>query len=688
MKMRMTLAIVAVLAGASCATCVVAAPAEKPRAAVGNWGVDLAGMDTSIKPGDDFFGYVNGKWVASEVIPEDRTWMGTIPALRILSEERMKALVAGLAARDPASLNSEEHQILDLFNAYVDTVAIEAHGLKPAETDLKYLASLKTEEDVARAMGAVGRGTTSIFGTYISTNIKSSNAYVTYVAQSGLGMPDRDYYLKDDAALAETRAAYKIFLAKMLTLTGARNAAERAQAVFDLETKIAKVQWPAADRRDADKTYNATTIAGLATYAPGFAWAAFFDVQGISAKGPGGDRVIVLNENTAFPPLAKIFAATPVAVWRDYLTINYLHNYSAFLPARFDDADFEFYGKALSGKTKQLPRATRAVHLLDTRLGHPFGKLYVAKYFPPESKAKMEVLVGNLLKAYDADIRGLSWMTPVTRAKALDKLHAFTPHIGYPDKWRDYSGLRIERGGLLGDIERSDEFEWRFTLDRIDSPVDRNEWEMTPPTVNAEYRPDFNSIFFPAAFLQAPVFDPNADAAVNYGAIGAVIGHEISHGFDDQGSKFDGDGNLKSWWTDEDRKAFEARTAQLGAQYDSYEGLPGLNVNGQLTMGENIADLAGLTIAYNAYHISLGGKTPAKLDGFSADQRLFLSFAQYYRAKMRDGFQRQLLLSDPHSPVQFRTIGAPRNVDAWYGAFGVKPGDKYYLAPADRVRLW
>ncbi|MGN6149542.1 MAG: M13 family metallopeptidase [Rhizomicrobium sp.] len=675
-------------AGGGCLAMAVASAQDKPHAAIGAWGFDTAGMDGAVKPGDDFFRYANGKWFAGEQIPADRTWMGVIPRLRIRSEEHMKALVAGLEARDPASLTPEERQMRDFYDSYVDTKAIEAAGLKPVEKDLKHLAALKTHDDVARAMGVPDVQAGSFFATFVATDIKNSSAYVMYANQSGLGMPDRDYYIRDDKALAETRDAYRKYLATMLTLSGAKDADTRAGAVFDLETQIARVSWAAADRRDADKTYNPMTISELEAYAPGFAWKDYFAAQGLSTKGPRGDRIVVLSENTAFPPLAALFAKTPVPVLRDYLTIHYLHNYAPYLPARFDDADFAFYGKVLDGKTQQLPRDTRAMHELDNRFGHPLGKLYVAKYFTPDAKAKVEALVDNLLKAYDADIRQLDWMTPATKEKALEKLHAFRPHIGYPDKWRDYSGLRIVRGDLIGDVQRSDLFQWRFALDRIDQPVDRNEWDLTPPTVNADYRPDLNSIFFPAGILQPPVFDPNADDAVNYGAIGAVIGHEISHGFDDQGSKFDAAGNLKSWWTDEDRKAFDARTDALSAQYDSYEPLPGLHVNGKLTLGENIADVAGLTIAYNAYHISLGGKPAPVIDGYTGDQRLFLAYAQYYRAKMRDSFQRQLVLSDPHSPVQFRAIGTPRNLDTWYAAFGVKPGDKYYLPPEKRVRLW
>ncbi|HUJ59772.1 MAG TPA: M13 family metallopeptidase [Kofleriaceae bacterium] len=664
----------------------VADPA--PHARFGAWGVDLASMDTSVKPGDDFFRYANGKWLASAVIPPDRTSAGAFQDLQILSEDRMKELARELDATPPDKLDDEGRKLRDLYDAFEDTRRIEANGLRPIEPDLRYFASLATLEEVARAMGTRERATDALFRTGVTPDAKASTRYVVTIAQAGLGMPDRDYYLKDDPALATTREAYKKYLATMLGLTGAKDAARRADAVFKLETEIAKAHWPAAARREADKVYNPMTIAELTAYAPGFPWAAYFSAQGVATEGPHGPRKLVVRENTAFPEMAKVFAATPIEVWRDWLVTHYLHDVADYLPARFDDADFAFYGKVLGGQEKQLPRDTRGVHLLDERLGHPLGKRYVARYFPPAAKAKAEQLVANLLKAYDADIRSIDWMTPATRKKALDKLHAFTPHIGYPDKWRDYSGLVIERDDLIGDIERSDVFEWHYRLDRLDEPVDRNEWGMTPPTINAYYTPLLNSIFFPAAILQPPFFDPDADDAVNYGGIGAVIGHEISHGFDDQGSKYTGAGILESWWTPADRKAFEARTAALGAQFDSYEGLPGLHVNGKLTMGENIGDLSGVTIALKAYHLSLGGKPAPVLDGFTGDQRFFLGFAQIWRSKYRDAKMRQQILSNPHSPPEFRVIGPTRNIDAWYAAFGVRPGDKYYLAPKQRVRLW
>jgi putative endopeptidase len=661
------------------------APAtQKPT--FGAWGVDLTGMDKSVNPGDDFFDYANGSWYRNAVIPPDRTATGSFPNLTILSEQRMMALVKELETT--SQLTAEARKIRDLYDAYTDVAAIEKNGLTPAKKDLESIAALKTLDDVARAMGNPAVPGNGPFAVAIAADPKEPTRYVATVTQSGLGMPNRDYYLKEDPALATTRDAYRKYLGAMLTLAGAQNVGPRVDAVFTLETGIAKAHWTAVESRDADKAYNPMTAAQLASSAPGFPWSAFLTAKGLSAKGPNGDRILIVRQNTAVPKLAALFAATPVAVWRDYLTVHYLHTMSPYLPKAIDDADFEFFGKVLGGQQAQLPRETRAVHLVDQRLGHPLGKLYVAKYFPPESKAKVEALVANLLKAYDADIQKISWMTDATKAKALDKLHHFTPHVGYPDAWRDFSGLTIARDDLIGDIERSDVFEWHYRLDRIDRPVDRNEWNMTPPTVNAYYTPTLNSIFFPAAILQAPFFDPRADDAVNYGGIGAVMGHEIGHGFDDQGSKYSGVGKLESWWTDQDRAAFEESIGTLGAQYDSYEGVPGLHVNGKLTMGENIGDLSGLAISLQAYHYSLNGTPAPVIDGYTGDQRYFLGFAQIWRSKSSEASIRRQVLSNPHSPSHWRVVGPTRNVDAWYDAFGVKPGDKYYLAPNARVRLW
>ena len=678
---------VVALAGLAAAASVALA-ATPPKAAIGPWGFDLSGMDTSVKPGDDFFEYADGAWFKRTEIPADRTSIGSFQELRILSEQRMKDLIADLKARDPATLNAEEKQILALYDGFTDTAGIEARGLGPIKAALARIAGLKSLDDVATLMGDPSTPAAidgdGIVVDRITADPKNSNIYVVTATQSGLGMPNRDYYLKtDDAGITATRDAYKKYLEQTLTLAGVKDAAKRAAAVYALEEQIATAHWASAARRDADKTYNPMKVSGLQTFAPGFNWIAYFKAQGI-----GPDRQVIVRENTAFPPLAQVFAKTALPVWKDYFTIHTIHAMADYLPKAIDDANFDFYGKVIGGQAQQLPRDTRAVQLIDQVLPHPFGKLYAAKYFPPETRAKAEQLVANIIKAYDADIRKISWMTDVTKQKALDKLHAFTPHIGYPDQWRDYSGLAIAKDDLTGDIERSNAFEWQYRLARIDQPVKRDEWNMTPPTVNAYYTQSFNAIFFPAAILQPPFFDPNADDAVNYGGIGVVIGHEIGHGFDDQGSKYTGAGTLESWWTEDDRKAFEARVAMLGAQYDSYEGLPGLHVNGKLTMGENIGDLSGVSIALQAYHASLGGKKPPVLDGFTGDQRFFLAFAQVWRGKYRDGAMRQQVLSNPHSPPHWRAVGPERNVGAWYDAFGVKPGDKMYLAPDQRVKLW
>src|SRR5277367_6845376 len=477
------------LAALACAAAAAMTPAlaDTVKPAFGNWGVDLSSMDRSVKPGDDFFQYVNGNWLKTAEIPGDRTSTGSFQDLLILSEKRMKDIAGDIEAKPYASLTPEEKQLRDLYDAYIDTKAIDAAGLAPAKHDLDYFAHLKTLTQVAQAMASPSRPADSIFGNGIAPDAKNSNIYVLTLGPAGLGMPDRDYYLRDDKALATTRDAYRAHLAKMLTLGGYKNADARAQAVYNLEVEIAKAHWPAADRRDADKNYNPMKISELVKFAPGFPWVPFFKAEGVTANGPKGERTVIVRQNTAFPTLAKLFAATPVAVWRDYLAVHYLDNMAAYLPTPIDDEHFAFYGKVLGGQDKQLDRQTRAVHLLDARLGHPLGKIYVARYFPPESETKVEQLISNLLKAYDADIRTIPWMTEVTRQKALDKLHQFTPHVGYPDKWRDYSGLTIKRDDLVGDIERSGTFEWNYRLARMDDSVDRNEWFMTPPTINAYY---------------------------------------------------------------------------------------------------------------------------------------------------------------------------------------------------------
>jgi putative endopeptidase len=677
--------LLALLCGALLAATPVLAQSPK----LGKWGVDLTSLDTTVKPGDNFFLHINGGWLKTATIPADRASTGSFQDLQILSENRLKTIVADLKKKPERRLSVEERKLRDLYDAFVDTAAIEAHGLAPVQKDLDYLAGLKTLDDVAHAMGSVKLSTMSVYNIGVGVDDKNPDNYSVNLSQGGLGMPDRDYYLSSDEAVVKTRTAYRKYLADMMALAGLSDSEARADRVLALETEIAKVSWNRADRRDQDKVYNPMPVSSLKSLAPDFAWDAFLSEGGIPLTKPDGSgRYVIVAEKTAFAPLGTIFKNTPVSTWRDYLTVHYLHTFSPYLPKRFDDLAFSFYGTVLTGRTKQLDRETRAMHLLDQQMGEALGKLYVARYFPPDAKAKADLLVANLLKAYEADIQTLDWMGPATRAKALEKIHQFTPKIGYPSKWRDYSAFAVERGDPVGNAQRAGMFEWNRDVTRINQPVDRSEWGMTPSTINAYYNPSFNEIVFPAAILQAPFFDPAADDAVNYGAIGAVIGHEISHGFDDQGSKYDGKGVFQDWWTKEDRANFDARTAALVKQYDAYEPLPGLHVIGQNTLGENIADNAGLAIALKAYRFSLNGKPAPVLDGYTGDQRLFLSFGQVWRTKMRDSALRTQTMSNEHTVAEFRVIGPTRNQDAWYDSFDVKPGEKYYLPPAERVHLW
>jgi putative endopeptidase len=656
------------------------------KAILGSWGFELSGMDRSVKPGDDFFRYANGAWFDTAVIPEDRTSTGSFVDLDIESETRVRGILDDLEARKN-SLSPEEKKVADLYRSYVDTARIEALGLAPAKPNLDAIAAAKTHDDLARLMGSVRMQMQAPFRAGISSDDKNPDAYAVSLRQSGLGLPDRDYYLIDEKGVAASRAAYRPYIAEILDLAGIADSSAKADRIFNLETEIAKLHWTRADRRDAEKTYNPMPASELERFAPGFPWAVYLRERGIG-NPMDGERSLVVSEKSAFPPLAALFAATPVEVWKDYLTFHYLSDHAVYLPKRFDDARFAFYGKILGGQGVQLAREKRGVRFVGGVMGEGVGQLYVARYFPADAKAKAQDLVRNLLSVYRQRIEAADWMSPETRAKALEKVGTFTVKIGYPDNWRDYSKLEVKAGDLLGNQERGTEFGWNRNLVRLDDRVDRGEWGMTPQTVNAYYNQSWNEIVFPAAILQPPFFDPNADDAVNYGGIGAVIGHEISHGFDDQGSKYDAKGVLQNWWTEADRKNFDSRTTNLVNQYNGYSPLAGMFVNGRLTLGENIADLAGLTVAEAAYRLSLKGKEPPVLDGFTGEQRLFLGYAQVWRYKASEATARQRVLTDPHSPPQFRISGAVRNVDAWYEAMGVKPGDKLYLAPEARVRLW
>ncbi|CAN5405886.1 M13 family metallopeptidase [soil metagenome] len=649
----------------------------------GTWGFDLTGRDTSVNPGDSFFRYANGAALDRTVIPADRTSYGiSFGLLRMLSDNRMQALVTGLAARTDLTPGSDEAKIADAYRSYADEARIEQLDAQPLQPYLAAIRAADSHEKMAVYMGGTqGRLGSSFFRTGITIDAKAPDRYVVAAGQGGISLPNRDYYLSP--LYADKKVKYQAYVERMLTLIGWDKPAENAAAIVALETSIAEAHWTPIENRNRDKTYNEYTIASLTAEAPDFPWQAYFDAAQLGAA----PRLIVA-QNTAMPKIAAIYAATPVELLQAWEAFRTVDDAAPLLSKRFSDAQWEFRSRDLSGQPEQRTREKRAISFAEGSLGEAAGRLYVADYFPAESKAKMEQLVANLRTALSHRIDGLTWMGADTKAAAQEKLRKFTVKIGYPDKWRDYSALEIKPDDLFGNSQRAGLFQWNYQLARLNQPVDKTEWGMTPQTVNAYYNSSNNEIVFPAAILQAPFFDPDADPAVNYGGIGGVIGHEIGHGFDDQGSKSDGDGVLRNWWTDEDKANFQALTTRLGEQYDAYEPLPGYHVQGGLTMGENIGDASGVAVGLEAYHLSLNGQPAPVLDGITGDQRFFYGWAQVWQAKYRDEALKQQVATDPHSPSEFRVIGPLRNVDAWYDAFDVQPGTKYYLAPADRVRIW
>jgi putative endopeptidase len=648
----------------------------------GSWGFDLAGMDPSAKPGDDWYRFTNGKASDAIQIPSDQSRYGSFDLLRELSDNRLRALVKKTAARTDLKPGTDDAKIAAMYRAYMDEARIEQLDAKPIAGDLAQVSAMKSREDAAKSMGsAFGGFGASFFNVRVAADEKDPNRYSLYLFQGGLGLPDRDYYLKD--SFKAKRDAYQAYVAKVLGMAGWPDPEGNAKAILALETQIAQAHWSRIESRDEDKTYNPMTPAQLEAYAPGFAWKTFF-----AAAGAGDATQVVLAQNTAFPKIAKIFADTPIETLRAWQAYHGADEAAPYLSKRFVDASFDFHQKTMSGTPEQRSRDKRAVSFTDRALGEALGRDYVAEYFPPESKAAMIGLVGDLRTAMRARLQNLPWMSPETKAKALEKLDHFGVKIGYPDKWRDYSALKVSADDLVGDARAAAKFEWNYRMNRLHKPVDKAEWGMTPQTVNAYYSSTGNEIVFPAAILQPPFFDPKADMAVNYGAIGGVIGHEMGHGFDDQGRKSDGYGRLTDWWTAEDAAKFQVQADRLGKQYDAFEILPGVHVQGGLTMGENIGDLNGSTLALDAYHAYLKGKPSPVLDGWTGDQRVYLGWAQVWREKARDDYYKNLVTTNPHAPGPFRALGPLRNEDAWYAAFGVKPGDKYYLAPEDRVRMW
>jgi putative endopeptidase len=652
------------------------------KAELGTFGVDTAGMDKAVKPGDDFYKFVNGAWDKTTPIPADRSSWGGFAVLRDLSDTRTKAIIEEVSKLQNAP-GSAGQKVGDFYASFMDEATIEAKGIAPIRPMLAAVDAIKTPADLARAFGAANRMAISVpIGMGVELDLKDNTVYSGYLGQGGLGLPDRDYYLEDKASFVEIRAKYVKHIGNMLKLAGIADADAKAQRIYDLEKKIATTHWSQAESRQIDKLYNPVAATELGAKMPGFDWALFLKTVGI-----GDLKTVIATQPSALQGAAKLVSSEPIETWKDYLTFKIIKDAAPFLSKAFVDEDFAFDGPILSGTPQNKERWKRGVDVINETLGEAVGEIYVARYFPPEAKAKADELVKNITKAMDARLQKLEWMSPETKVKARAKLAAFTPKIGYPDKWRDYSALKIEKGDVFGNAIRATEFEYNRQLAKIGKPVDRSEWFMTPQTVNAYANPLMNEIVFPAAILQPPFFDPNADPAVNYGGIGSVIGHEISHHFDDQGRKFDPQGKLSDWWTAEDVKRFETYTAKVVKQYGAYEPLPGSKVNGELTLGENMADLAGVNIAYDAYKLSLGGKPTKVIDGYTGDQRFFLGFGQIWRTKYRDAALQQRLTTDPHTPGNYRAY-VVRDLDVWYNAFPSKPGEKFYLPPAERIRIW
>ncbi len=649
----------------------------------GDWGVDLAAKDRAVKPGDDFFRFVGGTWMRQYQLPADRPMFGSFNALDELSQARVRDIIQS-AAKDP-NASADLKKVGDMYAAFMDERAVNRAGIAPLRPVLDRIRAVQTRDQVVAEFGrSVQDGGASPFSAWIGQDRKNPDIYALTMVQSGLALPDRDFYLEDGERFKAARAAYATMLEELFTLAGEANGKAKAAQVLALETEIARAHWTRADSRDRDKTYNRMTLAQLQDYAPGVNWRVLMAARGVQLPADG----LVVSQNTAVQALAKLVADTPVETWRTYLLAGKLRTAAPMLSQPFQDAHFRLYGKTLRGLEQPQERWRRGVDQVNGALGDAVGEVFVARYFPPEAKAAMDSLVSNVSAAMGRRLDALTWMSAETKARAHEKLTGFGLKIGYPTVWKSYGGLEIRRNDPLGNAWRASAFEWRTDVAKLGQPVDKREWFMTPQTVNAYYSPQMNEIVFPAAILQPPFFDPKADPAVNYGAIGGVIGHEISHGFDDQGRKSDARGVERDWWTAEDGQRFVAISDKLVAQYNAFCPLEGQCVNGRVALGENIADLAGLTVALDAYRASLGGKPSPVIDGLTGEQRVFLGWAQVWRSVMRDAELSRRLATGPHSPPEFRVNGVVRNIDAWYEAFGVKPGDKLYVPPEERVRLW
>jgi len=640
-------------------------------------------MDTTVNPGDDFFSYVNGKWIAETEIPADKGRYGVFDALRDESQDAVKVIIEQSASGDFAK-GTDEQKVGDMYKSFLDWDTRNERGIEPLQAELDRINAIADYDDLAVYFAeTVKRNLDAPFGLGQVADFKDPNYYMVYAGQSGLGLPDREYYLKDDEKSEELRQKYVAHIAKMYSLAGFESGADAAATIMALETRLANENMTKEDARNWTANYNKVMLGDLSSLMPNFNWDGYVAELGLQDV----DAIVVFTTDY-MKALDGIIVDTDLDTWKTYLTWTTLNNTASRLTRELDKQNFAFFGTTMSGTEEQQEDWRRAVNTVNGALGEVVGKVYVKEHFPPEAKERMLELVGNLVKAYEKSITELDWMGEETKKEALDKLSKFTPKIGYPDVWRDYSALDIEANDLYGNGERAALAEYQRILDRQGGPVDRTEWGMTPQTVNAYYMPPLNEIVFPAAILQWPFFDMNADDAMNYGAIGAVIGHEIGHGFDDSGSTFDGDGVMRNWWTDEDLAEFEKRTSALVAQYDEFKPFNDLAVNGEFTLGENIGDLGGITIGLLAYKMSRNGEEPPVIDGFTGEQRVFLGFGQVWRGQYRDETLRLQIGTDPHSPSMYRANGPVRNVPEWYEAFGIEETDSMYLPPEKRVKIW
>jgi len=649
-------------------------------------GIDTAGMDQSVRPQDDFFRYVNGKWADNTPIPADQSGYGSFAMLRERAQERVRVIIED-EARTAAAPGSISQKVGDFYKSYMDESRIESLGITPLKGELAAIAAITDKKELPKAFARAAKvGVRLPFSVNIGADQRNSEQYAVQISQSGLGMPDRDYYLRNDEKFAATRKAYTTYISRLFALGNQPDPEGAAARITALETTIAKLQWDRARNRDRNATYNKMGVNALQASTPSFDWEAFLAEMPANAKDKVKD--VIVRQPDYMKAIDAVIADVPLATWKEYLTFGLISAYADGLSQPFVDSDFEFNGRTIAGRQVQQPRWKRGVNEAEQVLGEPIGRLYIERHFKPEAKTRMDALIRNLLAAFKVGIDELEWMSPETKKQAQAKLAKYRLKIAYPDQWRDFSEFDVTPGDHVGNLLRYREFQTQDSWSRLGQPVERWRWGFTPQTVNASYSATNNEITFPAGILQPPFFNLDADDAINYGAIGAVIGHEISHGFDDQGRKSDGDGNLRDWWTAEDAKKFEERATRLGAQYESYTPLPGLKINGRQTMGENIGDLSGIAVALRAYHISLNGKPAPVIGGFTGDQRFFLGYAQIWRFKSRDEALRNQLLTDAHSPGYYRAFVPLTNIDTFYTAFNLKPGDKLYRAPEERVKIW